>query len=171
LDISSEVLREHLCWIDPDIGRDLWLRVGAALHHQFEGNDEGLKLFDEWSQGLFKRDGNKTAEKYVVGEPEKTWRSFKGRRASRLVTASTIIWLANQVRGKDKIILKPKKHAVNARLFLDCKFNSPEGWTLIRVNNSWLKYCGTHYKEITHEELEAAAWKWLETCYKIEEVK
>lgn len=29
---------------------DVWLKVGMCLHHETEGSDEGLALWDEWSQ-------------------------------------------------------------------------------------------------------------------------
>ncbi len=44
-----------------------WLEIGMALHSW--DKDEGLKLWDDWSQ--------KSKAKYVEGEPAKKWKSFK----------------------------------------------------------------------------------------------
>lgn len=54
---------------DPDCGYDEWLRVGMAIHHETGGDDEGLDLWDAWSQ--------KAAEKYKGrSDLEFHWRSF-----------------------------------------------------------------------------------------------
>lgn len=64
-----EELRELLKNHDPNAGRDVWIRVGAALHHETQGSLEGLNLWDEWSQA---------SDKYVDYEDlAKDWRSFR----------------------------------------------------------------------------------------------
>lgn len=35
--------------LDPSMPREPWLRVGMALHHEFEGGDDGFEIWDEWS--------------------------------------------------------------------------------------------------------------------------
>ncbi|MEM9358387.1 MAG: PriCT-2 domain-containing protein [Pseudomonadota bacterium] len=36
--------------VNDDLHYDDWLKVGMALYHQFEGAEEGLRLWDEWSR-------------------------------------------------------------------------------------------------------------------------
>jgi len=35
--------------LDPSMGREPWLRVAMALHHETDGDDTGFELWDEWS--------------------------------------------------------------------------------------------------------------------------
>jgi len=46
---------------------DGWLKIGMALHNAYEGSEEGLSLFDDWSA---------KSDKYEAREPERKWRSF-----------------------------------------------------------------------------------------------
>ena len=41
-----EAILKHL---SPDMGREDWIRVGMALHHECEGDDTGFDQWDEWS--------------------------------------------------------------------------------------------------------------------------
>ncbi len=50
-------------WSEDYLG-DGWLKVGMALHHQFEGADEALELWDEWSQRSAKYDADACAKKW-----------------------------------------------------------------------------------------------------------
>lgn len=43
-------LIEMLKQLHPDMGYDEWLRVGMAIHHEHNGSDEGLRLWDAWSK-------------------------------------------------------------------------------------------------------------------------
>jgi hypothetical protein len=49
LGLSVEQMEELLSALDPDMGRDDWIRVGMALHHETDGDDTGFELWDEWS--------------------------------------------------------------------------------------------------------------------------
>jgi hypothetical protein len=51
LGLSVERMQELLGALDPDMGRDEWIRVGMALHHECEGDDTGFELWDDWSAG------------------------------------------------------------------------------------------------------------------------
>jgi len=55
-------------WCEP---REAWLKVGAALHHQYEGDDEGLGLWDWFSE---------VSDKFDADDSERVWKSFKPRR-------------------------------------------------------------------------------------------
>lgn len=48
-----------------------WMRVGMALHHQFEGSSEGLDLWDNWSS---------QSGKWVEGACEVKWTGFSEQR-------------------------------------------------------------------------------------------
>ncbi|MGG6652114.1 UNVERIFIED_CONTAM: PriCT-2 domain-containing protein, partial [Salmonella enterica subsp. enterica serovar Weltevreden] len=41
---TVDQLREILEWVPDNDDYEQWLRVGMALHHQFDGNEEGLQL-------------------------------------------------------------------------------------------------------------------------------
>jgi KaiC/GvpD/RAD55 family RecA-like ATPase len=49
LGLTHPVMERILGHISPDIGRDEWIRVGMALHHECEGDDTGFDLWDTWS--------------------------------------------------------------------------------------------------------------------------
>lgn len=53
---------------DAYANRDDWLNIGAALHHETDGSDEGLDLFQEWS-------GQHPT--YDEGDTESVWQSFR----------------------------------------------------------------------------------------------
>lgn len=69
----DRVVDEVLPHLDPDCGYEEWLRVGAAMHHQGQGDEEWLQAWDEWSQG---------SSKWAEGYCEAKWRSFSEQRAS-----------------------------------------------------------------------------------------
>jgi putative DNA primase/helicase len=80
---DRENIRAALAYIPAD-DRELWLRVGMALHSELSGED-GLALFDEWSQ---------RGETYDARAVRDTWRSFKPGR----VTIGTL-WHEAKARG------------------------------------------------------------------------
>lgn len=71
--ISPDDLRAKLQMI-PDVDdHDIWFHIGMALYHQFDGSDEGLMLWHEWSaQG----------SKYDSDVLDDRWKSFniEGKR-------------------------------------------------------------------------------------------
>lgn len=86
-----ELARECLEYIEPDLPYEEWLRVGMALQSL---GDEALPLWDEWSA---------KGSKYVPGECELKWRSFRGSG----VTLGTLVKLAKD-RGWQGTRKKPK---------------------------------------------------------------
>lgn len=52
-------------WGQP--GHGSWYRVAAALHLQFEGNEEAYQLLDEWSQGLDGYDEDNNRKRWAAG--------------------------------------------------------------------------------------------------------
>lgn len=66
----DRVKDEVLPHLDPEGYAD-WIKVGQALHHQFEGSGDALELWDEWSA----RSG-----KWVEGVCEQRWDTFDSTR-------------------------------------------------------------------------------------------
>lgn len=62
--------------------RDGWLKVGMALHHEFEGGSDGLDLWHDWS---------KRSDKYDGDDLERVWESFGKDKRRRPVRFATLI--------------------------------------------------------------------------------
>lgn len=67
--------------------REGWIKVGMALHHEFDGADIGLKLWNAFS---------KQSKKFDPRVSRQQWRSFKG--SEQPVTFASIIQAANDHR-------------------------------------------------------------------------
>jgi hypothetical protein len=99
LHITTDRLRLMLRQLDPDAGHDLWLQVGMALYHQYEGGAEGLDLFAEWSQ---------RSVDYDYAEIQTRWPTW-GSGARSPITAASIVALYNDtVKKKDDPTLRRK---------------------------------------------------------------
>jgi len=61
---------------------DLWVKVGMALHHQFEGSDAALAIWDKWSA---------RSDRYEDGECAKRWRSFNADTAGGVTVRSLLM--------------------------------------------------------------------------------
>lgn len=63
-----------------------WIDVGMALHHEFDGGDDGFALWDEWSsEGLT----------YKVGECKQKWAGF-GPSDKHPITFASLLQRANK---------------------------------------------------------------------------
>lgn len=85
LGLSVERMEELLADLDPDMGREDWIKVGMALHHECEGDDTGFELWNEWSA---------CGGKYPSEEGLRAqWDSFDRRKgaARRQVTMASVI--------------------------------------------------------------------------------
>jgi predicted P-loop ATPase len=60
--------------------RDGWLQAGMALHHEFRGSEDGLKLWNDWSS---------SSEKYDAKDQKRVWKSF-GDYRGRPVRMATL---------------------------------------------------------------------------------
>lgn len=49
LGLSVDESYDLLQQLDPDMGREDWIRVGMALHHEYSGEEEGFELWNDWS--------------------------------------------------------------------------------------------------------------------------
>lgn len=81
-----DALRDALRHI-PAEARDVWFKVGAALHYEFEGRDSGREIWDEWSRNC--------PEKFEARSNAKTWDGYAVYR-SKPTTIATVIALARE---------------------------------------------------------------------------
>lgn len=86
LDLTVEQMQELLSALDPSMGREPWMRVGMALHHETEGDDTGFALWDEWSSDGVTYPGSE-ALRYQ-------WESLKPKPGIRQVTMASVIKMA-----------------------------------------------------------------------------
>jgi len=83
---EEDWLHDALDQMDPDCPYNEWIHVGMALHHHFEGREEGLDLWDRWSSSGDKYEGRQDLIQH--------WRSFGDHQHQR--TLKTIWYLAEQ---------------------------------------------------------------------------
>lgn len=93
LEVTSERIEEALGRLDPDDGYDFWLRIGMALWHQFEGGEEGLQLWDAWSQ---------RSSDYDAEEIQAKWPTLAPAFDRKPVTAATILAHAREAAKDEK---------------------------------------------------------------------
>ena len=88
LGLTPSKMQALLAVLDPSMGREPWLRIGFALHHETEGDDTGFELWDEWSS-----DG----DTYPGTEGLRhQWDSFKGGTGKHLTTMRSVIKMAKE---------------------------------------------------------------------------
>ena len=83
VDMDDTEVSYLLSTLDPDMHHDDWLRVGMALHHQYDGKETGADLWEEWSQ---------TGVKHKSGECLRRYFTFdlKGRTPITLATVKNM---------------------------------------------------------------------------------
>lgn len=65
---------------DPDLPYDEWVKVGARIHHETQGSDEGLRLFDLWSQRGKKYGVTKDGR--AAQMPRDKWKTYDSTKAN-----------------------------------------------------------------------------------------
>lgn len=85
--ITTDQLREVLKWVPGNEEYDQWLKVGMALHHQYDGGEDGLQLWHEWSEGA----GN-----YDADMLERKWNSFADEIGRNITTVATLLKQAKE---------------------------------------------------------------------------
>lgn len=96
INISIDKLKSMLSRLHPDKYVDGlgWRTVGMALYHQFNGSQEGMDLFDEWS---------KKSMEYDYEEIKTRWPSWNVNTYSgNPITAATIIKMYKKVSEKSE---------------------------------------------------------------------
>ena len=156
----NRVESELLSQLSPDCGYSEWLKIGAILHHQFNGDVEALECWDRWSE-----QGSNYTDSGDYSCTSK-WRTFKGSGA----TLRSLIFMANvQVRkealARGEIVLD--SGAMNhARTFLDGFFTSEEGYSLVHYGDEFYIYVGTHYEVIEEATIRSKVYSFLDKCKK-----
>ena len=88
-DLSDEEVDAYLAAIDPELLEyDEWFKVGAALHHQFQGAEEGYCRWVAWSLRSSKHDETHMRTK---------WKSCG--RHTRKVKMGTVIMMAKDAKA------------------------------------------------------------------------
>jgi len=88
---KARVLLEHL---SADCGYQEWLQTGQSLHHEFDGSDEALELWKEWSKtSNEKYPGNKAVEA--------KWNSF-GSYTGPSITGAYLLRHAKDAKTLEK---------------------------------------------------------------------
>jgi RecA-family ATPase len=106
-EMSDEELRELVMSIrPPDIGRDFWIKMGMAIHHQTYGSDVGLEIWTDYSNL-----GYDNPEIYGTPAPDSEldyqWRSFKKSvQSSSMVTHKTLRYFAKRGAHSELIDLE-----------------------------------------------------------------
>lgn len=67
---------------DPNVGYHDWIKVGMALHHEFEGAYEGFELWDEWSAAGQEYKGTEDLEYH--------WETFDADREGAMSTLDSL---------------------------------------------------------------------------------
>jgi len=107
-------------WVDD---RDNWITIGAALHHETGGSNEGWSIFDKWSQKSKKyknrADTIKRWESFTTGKGIKDGRNCSTRGTIIHILKEAGVWEEAQKAGnkiRDEISAKTadKKNADNA---------------------------------------------------------
>lgn len=100
IDISEDELRNRLMMVPNPDDYDTWINVGMALHHQFDGSDDGLDLWNEWSE---------TADNYDKDACERRWADFAidGKHRAPL-TARFIMKLSKEAAAESAVQLTLK---------------------------------------------------------------
>jgi hypothetical protein len=101
LGLSISEMEGYLGYLDPSMGRDQWLRVGMALHHETDGGDDGFELWDEWSS-----DG----DTYPGTEGLRyQWESLKPAPGKRQVTMASVIKMAKEAGYSERKVPTPEQ--------------------------------------------------------------
>jgi hypothetical protein len=87
-DITLADAERALQHVEDNISHENWIRIGQALAHQFNGAEEALHLWDDWSA---------TAPNYAgPDECRRRWDSFKASGYSGTVTIGSLLHQARQ---------------------------------------------------------------------------
>lgn len=92
VEIADEDLKNALMLVPNADDYDTWLKVGFALHHHFDGSQEGLDFWHEWSE---------TADNYDPEVLNSKWPTLSVRgKDIKAITALYILKVANAVSKK-----------------------------------------------------------------------
>ncbi|MEH6791746.1 AAA family ATPase [Parasphingorhabdus sp.] len=78
--------------------REQWLKIGAALHYEFDGDGPGFELWSDWSAA---------SDKYDATDQQRVWESF-GKGSGKPTTGASIYDVAKNYGWNPKTWDKPK---------------------------------------------------------------
>lgn len=139
--ISIQDARRHLERID-NTDYDTWLKVGMALHHEFEASGTALALWDTWSSTA----SNYKNEDDLIDR----WDGF-GRTGAAIVGAN---WLLKMGKRDLKIERREKTEFGNASRLID-KYG--EGLMYVPDLSSWFIWTGIYWRQACAVEMEHLA--------------
>lgn len=94
IEVDTEELSACLMAIEnPGRDYDLWLQIGMALHHHFDGGETGNELWHTWSE---------QSDFYDSQYLDRKWESF-GRYTGRATTVAFILKLGREERQKKAV--------------------------------------------------------------------
>ena len=127
--LTIDQMQALLDKLDPDMGRDDWIKIGMALHFECEGDDTGLTLFDEWSA----KGGKYPSEEALKAQ----WESFSrpkraGQRPITMATVMRLVKLAAPTTTSQQAATAEELEAVAADIPAgdsNAGVGTPEGFT------------------------------------------
>lgn len=133
LGLSVDESYDLLQQLDPDMGREDWIRVGMALHHEYSGGEDGFELWNDWSASGGKYPGDEALRVQ--------WDSFTRRvgPGRKQITMATVKYMVKQGQPVDEAALR--RVAEQARFAdFDGKFRPVRGGDLAATlpSASWL---------------------------------
>lgn len=100
VEIDDKDLKNALMFVPDADDYDNWLKVGFALHYHYDGAQEGLDLWHEWSE---------TADNYEPEVLNSKWPSLSVTgKNNKPITARYILKIANQVSKNLNQVQRPK---------------------------------------------------------------
>jgi hypothetical protein len=92
VNITEQELRSRLMMVPNPDDYETWVQVGMALYHQFDGDETGLNLWNEWSE---------TADNYDRDALERRWDDFgiEGKKRAP-ITARFILRLSKEAAAE-----------------------------------------------------------------------
>jgi len=120
-------IEELLAALDPDMGREQWIKTGMAVAHETDGGDDGFELWDDWSSNGYTYPGTEALRVQ--------WDSFERRKGSnrKQVTMASVIWMAKQAgyrgTGLDISDLRQQAHEAISNLPQVDGVRTPDGYS------------------------------------------
>lgn len=150
LDLDDEEVHAILARLPLDQfceDREGWVKVGMALHHQYEGSDEGRDLWNAFSS---------KSKKYEAKEQRRAWESFKSK--PNPTTMRSLIQVVGSKKADNDLVIDgyPLTEDGMALAFAN-RFK--DKLKFCHTSGRWYVWTGTHWKrEETH-----LAFEWVRT--------
>lgn len=134
LGLSVEDAERYLSDFPGATDYDTWIKVGMALHHEFAGAREGLRLWDDWS--------SKAANYRGMSDLEYRWEGF-GKETLAPITMAFVVKSYNERHYDYAAELTDVGRAYRLFEFFDGLL------FYTRDEGSWYKWGGTHWNRLS----------------------